>query len=179
MCIRDREISLADLATALAVALGAVAISVAIADAVRAIPGAPELVRQTLGQKDLVRPLVMAGLATVFPARLAAIRGAHELGTLVMYLFFVVVGVPASAAALAQRGEECRARIVERGVFGLGELWTDGQPPLRGEIDRVRPVIGFVGCFAQRRAQAVLQAKGKVRQQDEQQQPAPSVSITA
>ena len=80
------------------------AISVAIADAVRAIPGAPELVRQTLGQKYLVLPLVMAGLATVFPARLAAIRGAHELGTLVMYLFFVVVGVPASAAALLQRG---------------------------------------------------------------------------
>ncbi len=101
---KPKEISLADLATALAVALGAVAISVAIADAVRAIPGAPELVRQTLGQKYLVLPLVMAGLATVFPARLAAIRGAHELGTLVMYLFFVVVGVPASAAALLQRG---------------------------------------------------------------------------
>ena len=101
---KPKEISLADLATALAVALGAVAVSVAIADAVRAIPGAPELVRQTLGQKYLVLPLVMAGLATVFPARLAAIRGAHELGTLVMYLFFVVVGVPASAAALAQRG---------------------------------------------------------------------------
>jgi uncharacterized membrane protein len=46
----------------------------------------------------------MAGLATAFPARLAAIRGAHELGTLVMYLFFVVVGVPASAAALVERG---------------------------------------------------------------------------
>ncbi|MBK9374314.1 MAG: DUF819 domain-containing protein [Holophagales bacterium] len=101
---KPKEISLADLATALAMALGAVAVSVAIADAVRAIPGAPELVRQTLGQKYLVLPLVMAGLATVFPARLAAIRGAHELGTLVMYLFFVVVGVPASAAALLQRG---------------------------------------------------------------------------
>lgn len=101
---KAKEISLADLATALAVALGAVALSVAIADAVRGIPGAPELVRQTLGQKYLVLPLVMAGLATAFPARLAAIRGTHELGTLVMYLFFVVVGVPASAAALVQRG---------------------------------------------------------------------------
>jgi len=46
----------------------------------------------------------MAGLATAFPARFAAIRGVHELGTLVMYLFFVVVGVPASAAALVERG---------------------------------------------------------------------------
>ncbi len=101
---KPKEISLADLATALAVALGAVAVSVAIADAVRGIPGAPELVRQTLGQKYLVLPLVMAGLATAFPARLAAIRGAHELGTLVMFVFFVVVGVPASAAALAERG---------------------------------------------------------------------------
>lgn len=101
---KAKEISLADLATALAVALGAVAVSVAIADGVRGIPGAPELVRQTLGQKYLVLPLVMAGLATAFPARLAAIRGTHELGTLVMYLFFVVVGVPASAAALVQRG---------------------------------------------------------------------------
>jgi uncharacterized membrane protein len=101
---KPKEISLAGLAAALAVALGAVAVSVAIADAVRGIPGVPELVRQTLGQKYLVLPLVMAGLATAFPARLAAIRGAHELGTLVMYLFFVVVGVPASAAALVERG---------------------------------------------------------------------------
>ncbi len=101
---RPKEISLADLATALAVALGAVAVSVAIADAVRGIPGVPELVRLTLGQKYLVLPLVMAGLATAFHARFAAIRGAHELGTLVMYLFFVVVGVPASAAALVERG---------------------------------------------------------------------------
>lgn len=101
---KPKEISLADLATALAIALGAVAVSVAVADAVRAIPGAPELVKQTLGQKYLVLPLVMAGLATAFPSRLASVRGAHELGTLVMFLFFVVVGVPASAAALVQRG---------------------------------------------------------------------------
>lgn len=101
---KPKGISLADLATALAVALAAVAVSVAIADAVRGLAGAPELVRLTLGQKYLVLPLVMAGLATAFPARFAAIRGAHELGTLVMYLFFVVVGVPASAAALVERG---------------------------------------------------------------------------
>jgi uncharacterized membrane protein len=101
---KPKEISLADLAAALAVALAAVAGSVAIADAVRAIPGAPEIVRLTLGQKYLVLPLVMAGLATAFPARFAAIRGARELGTLVMYVFFVVVGVPASAAALFERG---------------------------------------------------------------------------
>lgn len=101
---KPKEVSLAGLAGAVAVALGAVAVSVAIADAVRALPGAPELLRQTLGQKYLVLPLVMAGVATAFPSRLAALRGAHELGTLVMYLFFVVVGVPASAAALAERG---------------------------------------------------------------------------
>lgn len=101
---RPKEVSLAGLAGALAVALGAVAVSVAIADAVRTLPGAPELLRQTLGQKYLVLPLVMAGVATAFPNRLAALRGAHEMGTLVMYLFFVVVGVPASAAALAERG---------------------------------------------------------------------------
>ena len=101
---KPKEISLAHLASALAIALGAVAVSVAIADRVRAIPGTPELVKQTLGQKYLVLPLVMAGLATAFPRRLAAVRGAHELGTLVMFLFFVVVGVPASAAALLQRG---------------------------------------------------------------------------
>lgn len=101
---RPKEISLADVATALAVALAAVAVSVAIADAVRGLAGLPEIVRLTLGQKYLVLPLVMAGLATAFPARFASIRGAHELGTLVMYLFFVVVGVPASAAALVERG---------------------------------------------------------------------------
>ena len=101
---KPKEVSLAGLAGALAVALGAVAVSVAIADAVRSLPGAPGLLKQTLGQKYLVLPVVMAGVATAFPKRLAALRGAHEMGTLVMYLFFVVVGVPASAAALAERG---------------------------------------------------------------------------
>lgn len=101
---KAKEISLADLATALAVALAAVTASVAIADAFRGWAAAPELVKQTLGQKYLVLPVVMAGLATLFPARLGAIRGARELGTLAMYLFFVVVGVPASAAAIVQRG---------------------------------------------------------------------------
>ena len=101
---KPKEVSLAGLAGALAVALGAVAVSVAIADAVRSLPGAPKLLKQTLGQKYLVLPVVMAGVATAFPKRLAALRGAHEMGTLVMYLFFVVVGVPASAAALAERG---------------------------------------------------------------------------
>ncbi|MCG3192845.1 MAG: hypothetical protein DIJKHBIC_02092 [Thermoanaerobaculia bacterium] len=101
---RAKEISLADLAAALAVALVAVSVSTKLADLVKGIGGAPEFVKQTLGQKYLVLPLVMAGLATAFPGRLSAIRGARELGMLAMYLFFVVVGVPASAAEIAQKG---------------------------------------------------------------------------
>jgi uncharacterized membrane protein len=101
---RAKEISLSDLALALAVALLAVTVSVKLADLVRGIEGAPDIIRQTLGQKYLVLPLVMAGLATAFPGRLSAIRGSRELGTLAMYLFFVVVGVPASAAEILQKG---------------------------------------------------------------------------
>ncbi|WP_243324623.1 DUF819 family protein [Geothrix sp. SG200] len=89
------EISLKDLSAALACALLIVTVSVKLAAAVGA-SGLPPLLKGLIGQKYLLITALTAGLATAFPRFLSGIRGARELGTLLIYLFFVVIGVPAS-----------------------------------------------------------------------------------
>ncbi|MCK6546940.1 DUF819 family protein [Myxococcota bacterium] len=93
------EMSLRDLAAALAVAIVVVAISIRLAALVQA-SALPELLRGLLGQKYLIITALTVLLASVFPRFFASIRGARELGTLGIYVFFVVIGVPASLMAV-------------------------------------------------------------------------------
>jgi len=97
-----KEISLKDLAGSLAVAVVVAAVSVKLADAVKA-SALPAAVRGLFGQKYLLSTALTVALATVFPKVLGGLNGAKELGTLFMYVFFVVIGVPASILTVLQK----------------------------------------------------------------------------
>lgn len=97
-----KEIALKDLAGALAVAVVVAAISVKLADLVKASP-LPESLRGLFGQKYLIATALTVALASLFPKVLGELRGAREIGTLLMYVFFVVIGVPASILTVVQQ----------------------------------------------------------------------------
>jgi uncharacterized membrane protein len=97
-----QEISLLDIATTLAVAVTIVTVSVKTA-AFIAQSGLPEPIRMFLGQKYLLITTVSLVAATLWPRFFEKLRGAKELGMFMIYLFFVVVGVPASIPLLIQK----------------------------------------------------------------------------
>ncbi len=93
------EVSLKDLSAALACALVIVTVSIKLADLINA-SALPPLLKGLIGQKYLLITALTVGLASLFPRFLSEIKGARELGTLLIYLFFVVIGVPASISSV-------------------------------------------------------------------------------
>lgn len=90
-----KEISLLDIASAMAVALGITTISTVLADFFNGT-NLPEIVKMFLGQKYLLITIFSLAMATALPNFMRNIRGAQELGTFLIYIFFVVLGVPAN-----------------------------------------------------------------------------------
>lgn len=95
-----KEISLKDIAFAMAIAFGIVAISNELASFLgNLIPRGNfglELLNGLFGNNYLIITTLTMLLATFFPKFLGNINGASELGTFLIYIFFVVIGVPAS-----------------------------------------------------------------------------------
>lgn len=89
------EVSLKDLSAALACAITIVAVSVHCSGWISAST-LPAVLKGLIGQKYLLITALTVGLASTFPRFFSGIRGAREIGTLLIYLFFVVIGVPAS-----------------------------------------------------------------------------------
>lgn len=96
-----KDISLKDIALTVATAFAIVAISVAIANLIKSV--IPEssnffvaLIRGLFGNQYLIiTTLTMIG-ASVLPKYFGSLRGAQEIGTFLIYLFFAVIGAPAS-----------------------------------------------------------------------------------
>lgn len=87
-----KEISLLDIAQVCAVAFVIATISVKIAG----------LINWKAGLYLIIATLTIA-LATVFP-KLGELRGAQEIGTFLMYLFFIVIGTGASIENIVMQG---------------------------------------------------------------------------
>jgi len=95
-----KEMSLKDIAFAMASAFIIVAASTEVAALLgNLIPtGNPfaDLLNGFLGNKYLIMTTATMILATYMPKFFGNIRGAQEIGTFLIYIFFVVIGVPAS-----------------------------------------------------------------------------------
>jgi len=89
-----KEISLIDLATTLAVAFVVVAVSTKIATYFKGLFSAFVL-QQIFGNQFVILTIITVVLATIFPKFFANMRGAQEVGTFLIYMFFVVIGCPA------------------------------------------------------------------------------------
>lgn len=95
-----KEISLKDIAFAMGTAFVIVAVSNELAGFFgRVIPTTNfglELLNGLLGNMYLIMTTITMLLATFLPDFFGNINGANELGTFLIYIFFVVIGVPAS-----------------------------------------------------------------------------------
>ncbi len=90
-----KEISLLDIAMAVGTAFLITALSTLFANYINSA-NLPQIVKIFLGQKYLIITTLTMIIATAFPNIIGNIRGAQEIGTFLIYLFFVVLGVPAN-----------------------------------------------------------------------------------
>lgn len=95
-----KDISLKDIALAMGVAVAVAAVSKKLAILLGGtIPDSNFLLgmlKTMLGNQYLIMTTLMLILASVFSKFFSSINGAQELGTFLIYIFFVVIGVPAS-----------------------------------------------------------------------------------
>ncbi|MGB5824591.1 MAG: DUF819 family protein [Proteocatella sp.] len=102
-----KEISLKDIAFAFASTTIIVAISQTISDFVGGytaeMSGFAAVLLSLVGNKYLLITTITMLLATFIPNFFGEIKGAQELGTFLIYIFFVVIGVPASIALILQK----------------------------------------------------------------------------
>ena len=103
-----KEISLKDIAIAISIAVTVSALSNEIAIFVKSI--IPEtnaltsMIRSMFGNVYLIMTTLMLIIATVFSKQLESINGAEEIGTFLIYIFFVTLGVPASISEIIKNG---------------------------------------------------------------------------
>ncbi len=91
----SKEMSLQDIALALGCAAAIAAVSTKIAAWIAA-SSAPWIIRIIFGQQYLIITTLTVILVSLFPNFFTNIKGTDEIGTFFIYLFFVVIGVPAS-----------------------------------------------------------------------------------
>ena len=98
---KRKEIALLDIAASLAAAIAIVFIAVKFTGWVKSIipssaTGFKLILRLIFGQIYLIIPIITLAIATLFPNSLPKIPGANEIGMFFIYMFFVVIGIPAS-----------------------------------------------------------------------------------
>lgn len=103
---KRKDISLKDMSLAVAIAVSVAAVSHKIARFFdQIIPETNpflEILNLLLGNPYFVITTLMMVLATVFSRFFSNIHGAQEIGTFLIYIFFVVIGVPASLLDILQ-----------------------------------------------------------------------------
>ena len=93
---KRKEISLLDIAKALAIAISIAAVSQKLSQLIKSISAWPDILRDILGNPFLIITTLCVIVATIFHKQLEKIRGADELGTYLIYIFFFTIGVPAN-----------------------------------------------------------------------------------
>jgi uncharacterized membrane protein len=98
-----KEMSLLDIALTIAVAFVIVTLSTKLADWLKVVLAAPEggdlwsgLPAMIFGNQFVMLTLVSVLLTSIFPKFFNNLKGAQELGTFLIYTFFVVIGCPAA-----------------------------------------------------------------------------------
>ncbi len=103
-----KEISLKDIAVSLAIAFAVACASNLLSTYIGSIipdtSALTKMLKSVLGNMYLIMTTLMLVVATVFSKQLEDINGAEEIGTFLIYLFFVVLGVPASISEIFKNG---------------------------------------------------------------------------
>ncbi|MBN1222560.1 MAG: DUF819 domain-containing protein [Candidatus Aminicenantes bacterium] len=125
---KRKDISLLDMAKALALAVFIAAIAQKISGAIKTL-SMPNMLKDILGNPFLLMTTFCMIAATAFHKRLENIHGAEELGTYLIYFFFFLIGVPADLMRLILKAPLLFLYCVVIAVicfvttFGLGRLF--------------------------------------------------------
>jgi len=96
---KRKDISLLDIAKALALAIFIAAVAQKISGLIKST-SMPDLLKDIFGNPFLLMTTICVIAATVFHERLENIHGAEEMGTYLIYFFFFLIGVPADLKRL-------------------------------------------------------------------------------
>ena len=123
-----KEISLKDIAVCLAIAFSVATVSDMLSQFISSvIPTSNVILKMAnsiFGNMYLIMTTLMLIIATVFSKQLEEINGAEEIGTFLIYLFFVVLGVPASISEIIKNGAFILAVAIHLAVtLGVGKLF--------------------------------------------------------
>ena len=91
---KPKEISLMNIAIEIAIAFLIAAISVKIAGVIATTTSGP--IKAFFGNQFVILTTITLICASVFPNFFSKLNGADEIGTFIIYIFFVTVGIPAS-----------------------------------------------------------------------------------
>jgi len=92
---KPKVISLVDMASVLSIAFVIATLSVKIS-AYFANPSMPVVIRSILGQKYILLTTLSILFPIVFPRSARKLNGSEEIGVLFVFLFFTLIGIPAS-----------------------------------------------------------------------------------
>lgn len=91
---RPKEISLLDIAKALAIAFAVAGVSTLVTGALKGQFDS-KIVQSIIGNRYLLITLLTVAITTLFPRRMERIQGAEDIGMYLLYLFFFVIGLRA------------------------------------------------------------------------------------
>ncbi|CDG98243.1 DUF819 domain-containing protein [Xenorhabdus bovienii] len=102
---KPKNIALKDIALSLAWSIFIVALSFQLSTWLKALLGQPnsiyqELLFSLISDKYLILTTVTFTLVSIFKETFSKLNGTQELGTYAIYMFFVVIGIPASIEAI-------------------------------------------------------------------------------
>jgi len=104
---KAKEISLKDIALCIAASLAIVFVSQVIADYFNSVIPASDIslsfLRGMVGNKYLMITTITMILATYFPKFFGDLGGSQEIGALIIQIFFVVIGIPASVSLIVEK----------------------------------------------------------------------------
>lgn len=104
---KAKEISLKDIALCIAASLAIVFVSQVIADYFNSVIPASDIslsfLRGMVGNKYLMITTITMILATYFPKFFGDLGGSQEIGSLIIQIFFVVIGIPASVSLIVEK----------------------------------------------------------------------------
>lgn len=123
-----KGISLKDIAVSLAIAFSVACasnlLSIFIVTVIPESNAITTMLKSILGNMYLIMTTLMLVIATVFSKQLENINGGEEIGTFLIYLFFVVLGVPASISEIIKNGAFivlfCALAVVIHLIITLG-----------------------------------------------------------
>lgn len=103
-----KEISLKDIAVSLAISFSVASLSKILASYISSVIPTTNMwlsmANSMFGNMYLIMTTLMLIIATVFSKQLDELNGAEEIGTFLIYLFFVTLGVPASISEIIKNG---------------------------------------------------------------------------